>query len=130
LELYLRGVVEHNVAQVEASALTRPLVRLVIGGPWTGSVSDLLYAVETLAGRSGVRHGGWPRNLVRFAGCIRRLAPNLRSIGVSVEFERQSRSRRRLITLSVSDAALAAAEGVAGASTGGTLQYGLFNPMT
>ncbi|HUY34400.1 MAG TPA: hypothetical protein VMV69_16760 [Pirellulales bacterium] len=32
MELYLRGVVEHNVAQVEASALTRPLVRLAIGG--------------------------------------------------------------------------------------------------
>jgi len=54
-------------------------------GPWTGSASDLLYAVETLAGRSGVRHGGWPRGVARFAGCIRRLAPNLRSIGVAVE---------------------------------------------
>ncbi|HUY32912.1 MAG TPA: hypothetical protein VMV69_09035 [Pirellulales bacterium] len=115
---------------IEASALTRPLLRLAIGGPWTGSASDLLYAVETLIGRSGARHGGWPRDIARFGGYVRRLAPNLRSIGVSVVFDRETRSRRRRITLSVSDAVLAAAQGVSGASPLGEIQFGLFNPLS
>jgi len=50
-------------------ALTRPLLRLAIAGPWAGSASDLLYAVETIVGRGGVRHGGWTgwvRNHARY----------------------------------------------------------------
>ena len=113
-----------------ASALTRPLLRLAIGGPWQGTASDLLYAVETLIGRSGARHGGWPRDIARFGGYVRRLAPNLRSIGVAVVFDREPRTRRRRITLSVSDAVLADAQGVAGASDNGTIQFGLFNPLS
>ena len=60
----------------------------------------------------------------------RRLAPNLRSIGVAVIFDREAASRRRRITLTVSDAVLAEAQGVAGASAGGEIQFGLFNPLS
>ena len=105
--IYRRGAAEHCVAAVEASALARPIVRLALAGDWRGTASDLLEAVETHAGRSGSRAAGWPRSLPQFAGCVRRLAPSLRAIGVSVTFEREATTGRRLIGVVASDPALA-----------------------
>jgi hypothetical protein len=39
--------------------------------------------------------------LPQFAGAVRRLAPNLRAVGVHVSFEREEHFSRRVITLSV-----------------------------
>ncbi|HUY34854.1 MAG TPA: hypothetical protein VMV69_19060 [Pirellulales bacterium] len=77
-----------------------------------------------------LKNWAWPRDIARFGGYVRRLAPHLRSIGVGVVFDRDSRTGRRRITLSVSDAVLADAQGVAGASPIGEIQYGLFNPLS
>ncbi|HUY34880.1 MAG TPA: hypothetical protein VMV69_19190, partial [Pirellulales bacterium] len=56
-------------AALEGVHVNGPRRALNRGGPWTGSASDLLYAVETIVGRSGARHGGWPRDITRFGGC-------------------------------------------------------------
>jgi len=109
--VYARGVAEHSVAAMEASALARPLVRLAVAGDWRGTASDLVYAVETSAGRAGARTAGWPRSPTQFAGCVRRLAPSLRAIGINVAFEREPGTGRRLISLAVADRALALAHG-------------------
>ena len=99
--LYRRRAAEHHVAAVDASPLARPLVRLALAGGWRGTATELLLAVETVAGLRGVSAGGWPRSLPQFAGAVRRLAPNLRAVGVHVSFEREERCTRRVITLSV-----------------------------
>jgi len=86
-------------------------VRLAVAGDWRGTASDLVYAVETSAGRAGARTAGWPRSPTQFAGCVRRLAPSLRAIGINVAFEREPGTGRRLISLAVADRALALAHG-------------------
>jgi hypothetical protein len=79
-------------------------VRLALGGVWRGTASELMRAVERVpgAGRSG-----WPRTLPQFAGALRRMAPNLRAVGVNVSFEREGRCGRRMIRVSVSAPELA-----------------------
>jgi hypothetical protein len=97
--LYRRRAAEYHVAAVEASALARPLVRLAMAGPWRGTATELFAAVEVVAGRAGMRGGGWPRTLPQFSGAVRRLAPNLRAVGVHVSFEREEHCGRRVIAL-------------------------------
>jgi hypothetical protein len=126
--LYARGLAEHCAATIEASALARPLVRLALAGDWRGAATDLVNAVDAIAGRSGIRTAGWPRSATQFAGCVRRLAPSLRAIGVSVEFEREAGTGRRVISLVVTDTARALAQGWDAALPQGNSQLGPLDP--
>ena len=42
---------------------------------------------------------GWPRTSRGLSGALRTIAPSLRQIGIDLEFSREARTRKRLITL-------------------------------
>lgn len=68
--------------------------------PWTGTATELLGAIESLTDER-VRHSkNWPGSGRGLSNSLRRLASNLRHVGIEVEFTREGKSRRRLITLS------------------------------
>lgn len=61
-------------------------------GTWQGTAAQLL---EQLQPPGGFRPQGWPKDATRAGGRIKRLAPLLRSIGVTVDDTQRSRDRHR-----------------------------------
>lgn len=68
-------------------------------GTWTGTAAQLL---EQLSHGDGPRPPTWPKDATRASGRIKRLAPLLRSIGITVDDTQRSqdRHRQRLLVLS------------------------------
>jgi hypothetical protein len=90
-----------DAAALEASPLTEPLCALATAGGFRGTAQELL---DTLRPReftveSIVDGGGLPKDVTRLAGALRRLAPNLRAVGVAVGFEREGHNGRRVIII-------------------------------
>jgi hypothetical protein len=75
-------------------------VRALVGqsGPWTGTATELLAALEPIAGEKVARTNRWPKGPRGLSGTLRRLAPTLRMVGVCVEFPERE-NVRRLISL-------------------------------
>jgi hypothetical protein len=68
---------------------------------WSGTASELLSELEKLADDKTTRLKGWPQTPRALSGIIKRLAPNLRAVGIGVEFgtEGRGRNKRRRITI-------------------------------
>jgi hypothetical protein len=85
---------------LEASPVAIALQTLVATAPspansyFEGTASDLL---QKLVGVSGdvVRAKGWPTDARRLSGALRRLAPMLRAIGISITFDRDATTKQR-----------------------------------
>ncbi len=93
----------HELA-LEASPIVEPLRQLVreAGGEWTGTATELLDDLtRRLTGGDGHRlPRGWPGNGRALSNALRRLSPNLRAVGLAVEFSRTpGRDSRRLVTI-------------------------------
>ncbi|MFH8685703.1 ATP-binding protein [Streptomyces anulatus] len=90
-----------NVASdaLEGDLFGTALAALVTrAGTWTGTAAQLL---EQLQPANGVRPPDWPKDPTRTSGRVKRLAPLLRSIGITVDDTQRSRDpdRRRLLIL-------------------------------
>ncbi|MEU2179349.1 ATP-binding protein [Streptomyces thermolilacinus] len=85
-------------------------------GTWTGTAAQLLEQVQP---PGGIRPPSWPKDATRAGGKVRRLAPLLRTAGVTVDDTQRSRDRHRhkLLILTRSDLP----EGPAYASDQGSL---------
>jgi hypothetical protein len=86
---------------LEADPIADGITRLAEAGRWTGTAGEL-HALLT------PEHPprGWPANGRVLAGAVRRLAPALRSNGVTVDFTRSpDGARRRLITVHAAEPA-------------------------
>jgi hypothetical protein len=83
---------------LEASLLTNPVQTLAEEG-FTGTATELLDRLATIAGEELTRKRGWPARPHLLSGQLRRLAPALRRIGIEVEFSRIGRARTRSITV-------------------------------
>ncbi|MEV5675398.1 ATP-binding protein [Streptomyces sp. NPDC052179] len=59
---------------------------------WTGTAAQLL---EQLQPPGGVRPPNWPKDATRAGGKVKRLAPLLRSVGITVDDTQRSRDRHR-----------------------------------
>jgi hypothetical protein len=69
---------------------------------WTGTAAELLSNINDMADEATRRARWWPANPRALAGALRRLAPNLRAVGVETHFERHAGgTRQRLITIEV-----------------------------
>jgi hypothetical protein len=64
---------------------------------WTGTASDLLGAVEEMAGERIVKGKSWPDSPRALSGRLRRAATFLRKIGIEICFDREGRTRTRVI---------------------------------
>ncbi|MGE3803822.1 MAG: hypothetical protein AB7K24_04005 [Gemmataceae bacterium] len=90
-----------NQVALESAPLTGLLIsHLAIEGEFSGTVGNLLTALEITASDNDQRQRWWPRTPRRLAGDLRRLAPNLRQAGIAVEFSGRTKSGY-LVTLNV-----------------------------
>jgi hypothetical protein len=84
---------------LEASPIA-PFVRKLARIGFTGTASELLERLNILATDEERRQKGWPANARALSGSLRRIAPNLRAVGVNVEFlGNTGRNRERLIVV-------------------------------
>lgn len=86
----------HDVA-LDASPIGALLLQLVERGPFVGTASELLQRLARI-GAEPTRQSGWPKSPNQLSAGLRRIAPDLRAVGVRVEFQRTE--QQRLIVLS------------------------------
>ena len=127
LDAYAGNREEAHDLAIEAAAIGLPLLEFMKDrDSWSGTTSELLELIETRHSDEGQRkRPGWPGNPRALSDALRRLAPNLRVIGIDYSPPKpQGKDRRRKLVLenvgfqsSASSAASAhAADEVAGPS--------------
>ena len=90
---------EANELTLEASPIGSAVRELAQDG-FEGIATDLLGRLEEIVGEAVTRRKDWPGSPRVLSGELRRIAPNLRALGVEVEFARESgKGRRRVITV-------------------------------
>lgn len=92
LAAYTRNRASAHELALESASIVPPLLRLPVD--WSGTAGELLEQLLTLAGEKVVKREDWPANPRTLSGQLRRLAPDLRSIGVEVTFGARSGQRR------------------------------------
>jgi hypothetical protein len=90
----------HELA-LEGSTIAPPLRAMVAETEaWEGTARELLDALTSRVGEPVRRGRDWPAGAPVLAKALRRIAPNLRAVGVIVDFDRDSSAaRRRLIRI-------------------------------
>lgn len=87
-----------NEVALEASVIARPLLDLLEAqGEWTGSSSELVKVLEERQGDQARKPSGWPKNPRSLSGQLKRLAPNLRAAGWTLDQDRSSKKRSWMI---------------------------------
>jgi hypothetical protein len=78
------------------ASVVAPVLRSFMDGlpEWVGTASFLLKELATHAGEAVTKSKSWPKTPRGLSGHLRRLAPNLRAIGLHVEFDREANSGR------------------------------------
>jgi hypothetical protein len=91
-----------NRAAANDLSLETPVAEAVlrISVPWMGTASELLKELDLLADERAKKLKTWPGSGRALSNALRRLAPNLREVGLCMQFSREPRTGRRLITLS------------------------------
>lgn len=84
-----------NDITLESSPVVPAIQKL---GDFTGTATELLETLESSLSDRARNSRAWPKSGRRLSNVLRRLAPNLRSIGISIEFSREA--TRRLIVVS------------------------------
>jgi hypothetical protein len=87
----------HELA-LETSLITAYVKALATKGV-TGTATELLQCLNAEAPEDVRRQKEWPTTGRALSNALRRLAPNLRAVGVNVLFTREGKNRRRTITL-------------------------------
>ncbi|MBA2276202.1 MAG: hypothetical protein H0W06_00435 [Chloroflexia bacterium] len=67
---------------------------------WKGTATELLDKLSPLVGDRVTRDPDWPKRANRLSNQLNRLAPNLRTLGIEVTFDRGGSRGTRTITLS------------------------------
>ena len=97
LSSYNRNRASAHELALESASIVPPLLRLP--SEWEGTAGELLEQLLALAGEKITKREDWPANPRALSGQLRRLAPDLRSIGVDVAFAPRT-GQRRAITIS------------------------------
>lgn len=105
LAAYERNRATGHEAALEASvvgALLKTIADdLPTGEIWEGTAADLLAKLAGMVDERTTKQKGWPQTARAVAGLVRRCAPVLRSLGVTVDYRRDgAKGGRRLITIS------------------------------
>jgi hypothetical protein len=92
MQAYTGNRQDANELILEASLLT-PFLRSIAEGGFTGTATALLQHVNGKAPEETRRQKGWPGNAKGLSNSLRRLAPNLRAVGIDVQFGRTNKVR-------------------------------------
>ena len=93
----------HELA-LETSSVASALVTFMAArDSWQGTMQDLLAELGYLVGDRTVRSQEWPATPRKLSGVVRRYETNLRAIGISVAYGKDStHTKRRIVSLSKS----------------------------
>jgi hypothetical protein len=91
---YAGNRADANLLALDANPLSGPVRALVDEGDFEGTVTALLNALLEGADDAVTRQPGWPKSARTLSGLLRRLTPNLRAVGVQVEFLKGHHPRR------------------------------------
>ncbi|MHC4661129.1 MAG: bifunctional DNA primase/polymerase [Planctomycetota bacterium] len=99
MNAYTENKASANETAIEASIIGPVLLSFMRDEAyWQGTASDLLEELEITAGEKTIKRKGWPKAANRLSGKLRRIAPNLRAIGIDIQFIQTSdKSRKRMI---------------------------------
>jgi hypothetical protein len=86
LDAYAGNRADANEFTLEASAIADPVRELADRG-FLGTATELLAALRDGVDEETIRLRNWPKDATRVSGDLRRIAPNLRAIGITVEFD-------------------------------------------
>ena len=94
---YTRNQESANDLTLEASPIVGPIQELVDLGEWRGTASQLLSDLDTHIKEQTRKLKSWPKDGRALSNALRRLAPNLRESGVSVEFNKKERFGKKVL---------------------------------
>lgn len=114
LQSYRRNRDTANESALDSSPIVKYLLQLVDERTWNGTVGELLAELERPAAESELRLRVWPKTPRGLSGILRRLAPNLRQAGITVEFSDKPTERGRMVTLEKSPEQPSAPSGPSG----------------
>lgn len=98
LATYQRNRASVNEVAIDAEVIAEPLLQLLDErGRWEGSASELLRVLEERLGDKVRRISGWPKNARSLSGHLKRVAPNLRAAGWTMDQDRSSKKRSWVI---------------------------------
>jgi hypothetical protein len=84
LDAYMGNRAEAHVEVIESSSIGPAILSLTLAGPLVGNATELLTALNQQRGQSEAT-GDWPKSPKQLGSMLRRLAPNLRAMGLTVE---------------------------------------------
>ena len=119
LDAYTGNRQAMNALPLEASLVAPFIIRLSEGGTFEGTATDLLQTIEGQATDETRKHRNWPLTGRALSGEIRRLAPNLRGVGVNIEFNRRTGKgrARNLVVHKISEGETLSASSASSADT-------------
>src|SRR5262249_54720879 len=88
-----------NALTLDANPMAAPLRSLAAEGDFEGTATALLKALQERVDESVTRQPGWPKGARGLSGMLRRLAPNLRAVGVQVDFSKGHHPRKVQLTI-------------------------------
>lgn len=93
-----------NETALEASPIAQAIQKLMEHlTAWKGTASELLVALANQVDEQTKRGKTWAQTPKGLSSILRRLAPNLRAIGINVTFAEERTNRGRIIHLDTSD---------------------------
>lgn len=90
LAAYAANRQEGHTLALEGSPIAAPLQRLAEQGEWRGTAAELLGRLAELGGDEVKRQPDWPKSPRGLTGALKRVAPNLRAVGI--QWERPDRT--------------------------------------
>jgi hypothetical protein len=124
-EQFLQAYAANRETASEVALEASPVAQQLLDpeGPlpiaWQGTASELLDLLGGRAGDATRKQRAWPKTPLALSKALRRLAPNLRTVGVAVTFSRQGKKRLISIESSASPASPASLPEVLGPSPEG-----------
>jgi hypothetical protein len=94
LQAYERNRSEANSVSLDASIIGEMILKIANNGGFVGTASELLEKLDELAPEKTKKQTGWPKNGRAVSGQLKRIAPNLRARGVTVNWFREGGARR------------------------------------
>jgi len=100
LRAYKSNQASANVLVLESSLLVAPLKKMNLQRPWTGTATQLLRLLKPKTFEAKIQRD-WPKNGQVLSTQLRRIAPNLREIGIDVQIGAKTggSGSKRLITI-------------------------------
>jgi hypothetical protein len=96
LAAYNASQEETNQVALDAYPIVEPLRQLIARqARWEGTSSELLAKLGELAGDKATKAEDWPKRANVLSGQLKRLAPNLRKIGLNVTFGSAGRGKAK-----------------------------------